>query len=556
MIGSVRVALLCSIAVAACSRSQEVGSLPSTPVVQRGLEKTEAALKQHTTVLASDAYEGRLPGSRGDTLSVAYIIKQFRQVGLRPAAPGGGFEQPVPLVTRHVDATATFRGAGRVITVQAPDQMFMRDVAPGTSGVHGSHVIFVGFGIVAPARRRDDYHGQDIRGQVVMMLVGSPPATLSDTTRIPQVTWGPEATGEGKIAAARARGATAIIFVFDSALTGNSFSQVAPLYGDRAIRSDTVAATPITALYLAPEASARVLAAAGRDLDDLEKQAGPGTMAPLTLDLDVAVRSDTRLRRFTSPNVIGQLDGADPARRGQVVVFTAHWDHLGRDTTLKGDQIYNGAVDNAGGVAQLIEVARTMSRPPRPPRTLLFIATTAEEEAQLGAAYYVAHPSYPLAHTVANINLDFFEPWGRTRDVINYGPTGSTLDDILAAVARKGGRTVAADPTPEENFWQRGDQYRFALTGVPSVFPAPGIHYVGRTDAYGPMKGQEYTEHDYHQVSDEVRSDWDWSGAVQEVGFLAEVGFAVASDSAWPTWKDTTMCPACRERGAELVHGR
>jgi Zn-dependent M28 family amino/carboxypeptidase len=214
-------------------------------------------------------------------------------------------------------------------------------------------------------------------------------------------------------------------------------------------------------------------------------------------------------------------------------------------------------VDNAGGVAQLIEIARVMSHPvPRPLRTLLFIATTGEEEGQLGAAYYVSHPSYPLAQTIANINLDFFEPWGRTRDVINYGPTGSTLDDILAAVARQEGRTITPDPTPEEDFWRRGDQYRFALAGVPSSFPAPGIHYVGRPEDYGLTKGKEYTDRDYHEVSDEVRPDWDWSGAAQEVGFLAEVGYRLASDSIPPVWKDSTMCPACRSRGAELVHAR
>jgi Zn-dependent M28 family amino/carboxypeptidase len=294
--------------------------------------------------------------------------------------------------------------------------------------------------------------------------------------------------------------------------------------------------------------AAAALREAGQDLGKLEARAMAGVRPPLTLDLDVRVQTTAQFRRFGSSNVIGKLEGVDRRSPG-VVVFTAHWDHLGRDSTLEGDQIYNGAVDNAGGVAQLLEVARRMKQMrPGPGRTVLFIATTGEEEGQLGASYYVAHPSYPLAQTLANINLDFFLPWGRTRDVINYGPTGSTLDDIIAAAARAEGRAVTPDPTPEEGYWQRGDQYPFALAGVPSAFPAPGTHYVGRADDFGVTKNKEYTDRDYHQVSDEVRSDWDWAGAAQEVVFLTNVGNLVAADSVAPRWKDSTVCPACRDQ--------
>ena len=233
-------------------------------------------------------------------------------------------------------------------------------------------------------------------------------------------------------------------------------------------------------------------------------------MVPVPLNLSLAVRSDTRVRRFTSSNVIGKIEGTNRSQRGDAVVYTAHWDHPRRDTTLKGDQIYNGAVDNAGGVAQLLEIARAlMQSAPRPPRTIVFIATTAEEVGLLGASYYVAHPTYPLTHTLADINLDFFAPWGRTRDVINYGPPNRVYARrCRSQAARSEGRSVTPDPTPEENFFQRADQYPFALAGVPSIFPAPGSRYVGRTEGYGAAKIKEYEEHDYHQVSDSIRSDW------------------------------------------------
>ncbi len=534
-------------------------TVPPAPATQSPADyrhEIEAALERHTRVLASDAYEGRLPGTKGDSLAVAYIVTEYERIGLTPGAQGGLFRQAVPLLTRTVAATATVLAGGRTIELRAPANMILRDVRPGEISMNAARAVFVGYGIVAPQLGRDEYHGHNVAGQVVFMLDGHPPTNPSDTTKghLPPM-WGPEATSEGKVAAARARGAAAVIFLHDSALAGYPYSWIEEQWRDGAIRSDTVptdtTGQSMLSLYLPRARAAEILTAAGQDLGRLGPKAASGGMVPVPLNLSLAVRSDTRVRRFTSSNVIGKIEGTNRSQGGDAVVYTAHWDHLGRDTTLKGDQIYNGAVDNAGGVAQLLEIARALMRSaPRPPRTIVFIATTAEEPGLLGASYYVAHPTYPLVHTLAEINLDFFLPWGRTRDVINYGPTGSTLDDVVAKVARSEGRSVTPDPTPEENFFQRADQYPFALAGVPSIFPAPGSRYVGRPEGYGAAKIKEYAEHDYHQVSDSIRSDWDWSGAAQEVAFLTRVGYLVATGSRYPTWKVSTSCPSCRARRA------
>jgi hypothetical protein len=539
------------------SRSDQV-IVPSTATRngRRDQREIERALERHVHVLASDAYEGRLPGTKGDSLTVAYTVKEYQKIGLAPGGPAGLWQQPVPLLTRSVVATAIIRARGRTIVLHAPGDMYMRDVPAGESAVNGSHALFVGYGVVAPQQGRDDYHGRNVVGNVVFMIAGQPPASTSDAAKgQTAVTWGAEATPEGKVAAAMARGVAAVVFIHDSTIAGYGFSLLRSQWGDNAIRPDTATAgqgrQPMVSLYIPHDHAQAILAATGHDLSRLEDEAASGGMAPLALDLSVQVRSTTRVRRFTSPNLIGRIEGTDRSKRSQAIVYTAHWDHLGRDTTLRGDQIYNGAVDNAGGIAELLEIARMFRRiTPRSPRTLVFIATTAEEEGQLGASYYVAHPTYPLSHTLADINLDFFEPWGRTRDVINYGPTGSTLDDVFGSVARAEGRSVTPDPTPEENFWQRGDQYRFALAGVPSIFPAPGIRYVGRSDSYGLEKAKDFTVHDYHQVSDEMRSDWDWSGAAQEVEFLTQLGYRIARESRHPIWKASTMCPSCRARRA------
>jgi hypothetical protein len=516
---------------------------------------TARRLDQTTRVLASDEYEGRLPGTRGDTLTVAYLVARYREIGLSSPLSVDDYTQAVPFMTPHVEGTATLRTGAGVVSLATPSDLVVRDMPPVAHMSLGpSGAAFVGYGIVASEHGWDDYKNADVRGKVVFMLVGVPRlagpkvSASSDSTHRVNPDWGLAGTAAGKIVTAKNHGAIGVVLVHDSGLAGFPFKRIADQFGPKSIKLDTTRADTAgrwMAVFVPRSRAQDMLIVANQNLVDLERRAADPAFVPVPIDGAVSITATQTFRRFTSPNVIGKLEGAELTKRDEVVVYSAHWDHLGRDTALKGHQIYNGASDNAGGVAQMLEVARAFSRmSPRPKRTILFIATTGEEEGLLGAWYYVKHPAYPLDHTVADINLDFFTPWGRTQDVIDYGPGGTTLDDILEGTARAEGRTVTPDPTPQEHFFERSDQYPFAALGVPAMFPAPGVHYVGRPDGYGQRMDSLHPV--YHDVTDQVLPDWDLSGAAQEVEFLTRVGYAIAQDDGLPVWKPTTVCQLCR----------
>lgn len=249
-----------------------------------------------------------------------------------------------------------------------------------------------------------------------------------------------------------------------------------------------------------------------------------------------------------SKNVVARLPGSDPALRDEHIVYTAHWDHLGKDTSLSGDQIYNGAVDNATGTAGIIEVARAFAAlPEAPPRSILFLAVTAEEQGLLGAKYYAENPLYPLEKTLANINMDAMNPWGRTADIVVVGYGNSTLEDILAEEARLQGRRIVPDPEPEKGFFYRSDHFEFAKKGVPALYVDAGTEFVDKPAGYGEQVRDRYTAEDYHKPSDEIKSDWDLSGLTEDVRLLFNVGYRVAVGSKWPEWKEGTEFRSVRE---------
>jgi Zn-dependent M28 family amino/carboxypeptidase len=254
------------------------------------------------------------------------------------------------------------------------------------------------------------------------------------------------------------------------------------------------------------------------------------------------------VRRIQSRNVIARLPGSDSALANEVVLYTSHWDHLGRDTTATGDQIFNGALDNAAGTAGLLELARAFKALPTPPkRSIVFLAVTAEEKNLLGAKYYAEHPLYPLDRTVANINMDGLNQFGRTKDIVIVGMGNSTMDDVLVAAATAQGRTIVPDPEPEKGFFYRSDQFELAKQGVPVLYTDSGIDFVGKDSTFGVRKREEYTANDYHKPSDEIKPDWDLSGAVEDLQLLFQVGYEVSMGATWPTWKEGAEFKAKRE---------
>jgi Zn-dependent M28 family amino/carboxypeptidase len=268
----------------------------------------------------------------------------------------------------------------------------------------------------------------------------------------------------------------------------------------------------------------------------------------VALDGKANLRVKNTLRYVASRNVIAKLAGSDPRLKNEYVIYTAHWDHLGRDPTLSGDQIYNGAVDNASGTAALLELARAFTRTvPKPRRSVLFLSVTAEEKGLLGSKYYAAYPLYPLQHTLADINIDGINVWGRTRDTDVVGVGQSTLEDPLNLFARLQGRVVLSESEPEKGHYYRSDHFEFAKQGVPGLYFHEGTDYIGRSADFGKRKRDEYVARDYHKVSDEIKPDWDLTGAVEDLQLLLEVGYAVAQDDAWPEWKAGSEFKARRE---------
>ncbi|HUF49363.1 MAG TPA: M28 family metallopeptidase, partial [Longimicrobiales bacterium] len=303
-----------------------------------------------------------------------------------------------------------------------------------------------------------------------------------------------------------------------------------------------------------PEPAARTyLRQMGQDFDQLKQLALQKDFRPVPLNAQVSFQLEQQIREVQSQNVLAKVEGAK--RPDEYIIYTAHWDHFGRDTTLRGDQIFNGALDNATGTAQMLEIAEAFTKlPARPDRSILFLAVTAEEYGLLGAKYYAENPLYPLANTVANINMDGINQWGRTEDIVVIGRGNSTLDDVLAEAASTQSRTLEPDAEPEKGFYYRSDHFEFAKQGVPALYTDAGTRFIGSEPGFGQRKRDEYTTNDYHKVSDEVKPDWNLAGAVEDAQLLLQVGYRVSQRAAFPQWSPGTEFKARRD--AMLAGGR
>lgn len=536
-----------------------LGAQAPSPDLRTAQETINAAeMLGHIRVLASDEFEGRAPGSRGEELSVGYITEQFRRIGLKPGNPNGTFVQDVPLVGLRTQAEGQFRVGDRTIPLKGHDDWIAvsRREAPVVK-VEDSEVVFVGYGVVAPEYGWDDYKGLDVKGKTIVMLVNDPavpdpddPSKLDDALfKGRAMTYYGRWTYKYEIASEK--GAAAAILVHETGPAGYPYEVVVGSWSHENFDLPAPDGNPgrVAVEAWMPLAKVKGLfTAAGKDFDALRTSAASKDFRPVPLGAKASFTARNTTRRVVSKNVVGRLDGSDPKLKEECVVFTAHWDHLGRDEALKGDQIYNGAADNASGVAMMIEIAEGFARMGRrPPRSLLFLAVTAEEKGLLGARYYAENPLVPLASTLADINMDVINLWGRTRDVSSVGMGNSSLDDMFQDVAREQGRVVVPDTEPEKGMYYRSDHFEFARKGVPALNAKGGTLYLGKPEDFGAMKRAEYTRDDYHKPSDEVKPGWDLSGAVEDARMLLEVGDRVARAAAFPEWKPGTEFRARRE---------
>ncbi len=509
---------------------------------------TPDGMLAHIKVLASDEFEGRAPGTKGEELSVKYVGDQLKQIGLKPGNPDGTYTQEVPLAGIKSEPRMSFIIGDKTFDLKYPDDFVASSarLQPKIK-IDNSDVVFVGYGVIAPECGWDDYKGVDVRGKTLLMLIGDPPVPDSkDPSKLDEKIFkGKAMTYYGrwtyKYEIAAQKGAAAAVIIHETGPAGYPYSVVRTSWGkenyeiDASNKNmDAVAARS----WITLDAAKKLMVDSGQDFDELKKSAITKEFRPVTLKAKARIDIKQQIRSFKSHNVIGKLEGSDPTLRDEYVIYTAHWDHLGRHPELQGDQIFNGAIDNASGVASVIELAAAFTKlNPPPKRSVLFMATTAEEAGLLGAKFYAEHPLYPLEKTLADINIDIVNQWGKTRDIEDLSDNNSTLDDLLAAAAKRNERVMAPNSEPEKGHFYRADHFEFSKRGVPSLYTRGGKDFIGKPANFGQQKRDDYIAHHYHQVSDEVNPNWDLSGAVQDIQLLFEVGYQVANGDKFPAWK-------------------
>jgi Zn-dependent M28 family amino/carboxypeptidase len=518
---------------------------------------TPDGLLAHIKVLASDEFEGRSPGTKGEDLSVKYITDQFKNIGLKPGNPDGTYTQEVPLAGIKSEPRMSFAVGDKTMNLKYPDD-FVASSARLQPEIHieKSDLVFVGYGVVAPEYGWDDYKNVDVRGKTLLMLIGDPPVPdPKDPSKLDDKMFkGKAMTYYGrwtyKYEIAAQKGAAAAIIIHETEPAAYPWQVVRSSWSKENFEldnpnknMDAVSARS----WITLEVAKKLLADSGQNFDALKKSAITKGFRPVVVNAKTNIAIKQQIRSFKSHNVIGKLEGSDPKLNGEYVIYTAHWDHLGRHPELQGDQIFNGAIDNASGVASVIELAGAFSKlNPPPKRSVLFMATTAEEAGLLGAKFYAEHPLYPLQKTLADINLDSMNVWGKARDIEDLSLGFSTLDDLLAAAAKQQGRKAIPDSRPDKGKIYRADNFEFSKAGLPSLYIGKGEHLLSRPET-APLKSDEYDSTDYHQVTDEVHTDWDLSGAVQDVQLLFEVGYEVANGDKFPEWKPGSEFKAKRD---------
>ena len=514
---------------------------------------------QHTKELSSDRYDGRAPGTKGEELTVTYLIDQFRKIGLKPGNTDGTYIQKVPLVGITADGAPLVLTKGqeeRRLNWKDDVVAWSKHVADSASLEH-SELVFVGYGIVAPEYHWDDYKGLDVKGKTLVMLINDPPVPdPSNANELDDKTFGGRAmTYYGrwtyKYEIAAEKGAVGALIIHETAPASYPFTVVqGSNLGEKfdLVTPDKNMGRAAIEGWITSDQGRSIMQWAGHDFDELKKQAATRDFTPVPLGIDASMTIHNTLRTVASRNVVAKVEGREPIRKDEYVVYTAHWDHLGTGPAVDGDSIYNGAKDNAVGVGGMLEIARAFTKLPMPPkRSILFLAVTAEEQGLLGSQYYSVTPLYPLARALANINIDGVNVHGRTRDLTLIGYGASELDAYARDAAGEQGRIIRPDPEPEKGLYYRSDHFNFAREGVPALNADEGVEFIGKSAEFSQKVREEWTERDYHKPSDVVKPSWDMSGAREDLKIYFAVGYRVAEADKFPEWKRGSEFRAKRE---------
>ena len=511
-------------------------------------------LSRHVRVLASDEFEGRAPATPGEDKTVAYIVDELKKAGVQPGGGNGTWTQDVPLVRAQVDGAvvASLATGGKVQTLANGDDLVLQSLSPvDRVDLVDAPLVFVGYGIAAPERGWDDYKGADLKGKVAVVLINDPDYETASAGAFD----GRAVTYYGrwtyKYEELARQGAAGVLIVHETAPAAYGWATVrssglSPVFDIP--RDDAAKYHTLLRGWMQRELAVSLFKRAGLDFEAEKRRAQTAAFAPValggaTLSAAFAVKRDQVVTR----NVIGRLEGAK--RPDETVIYSAHWDAYGVGTPdAQGDGIRHGAVDNATGVAAVIELARVFAAGPRPQRTLLFMALTAEEKGLQGATYYAAHPLAPLEKTAAVLNIEMLSPDGPNRDIASWGNGRVSLEGDLKRVAEAQGRTYSPDPNLEAGFFYRADHFAFARAGVPAITLGAGLDRVDGGVASGKALRDAYFAHCYHQPCDAWTANWDAGGQAQDAGLLYALGREIADGATWPHWLDGSEFKAVRAR--------
>jgi Zn-dependent M28 family amino/carboxypeptidase len=505
-------------------------------------------MKADVTFLASDRLEGRGPGTRGEDLATEFIAGEFKKAGLKPGGDRGTYLQAVPLLRVVTDPKATLhvvRGDSALDLAAGDDFAGVSQTQSGDVDL-AAEAVFVGHGITAPEFGWDDYAGTDVKDKAVVLFTNEPP---SDD---PKFFGGKALTYYGrwtyKFEEAARRGARACLIIHTNETAGYPYSVVRPLDGAQLPREPGLPALAFAG-WLSRSAGDRVLGLAGHTVEEALKAADTRGFKAYPLGVTLKGHIPTRVEKMVSHNVVGVVEGSDPALKSEAVVFTAHWDHLGLGRAVVGDAIYNGAADNATGCALLLELARAWAaRSPRPKRSAVFLAVTAEEKGLLGSKYYTQHPLFPLGKTALDVNFDMILPLGVPESVVVNGAERTTAWPMVKAAATRRGLEIEPDPRAHLGTYYRSDHFSLARAGVPAFSVTAGMKLRGKPTDFARKAGQEFNDRRYHSPQDEVQPDWDFAGFVTLAEFALDVARTAADADRLPTWNPGDEFRPARER--------
>ena len=517
-----------------------LGLLAATAASAQAPRITPAEIDGHLRFLSSDLLEGRAPATRGGRLTAEYIASQLRESGVQPGVNGSYFQRvPIDIVGAVPGSIRVSAGGRASGTLRYPEDVVVWGGSAAETSAAKAEIVFVGYGSTAPEYRWNDFQGVDVRGKILMVLVNDPPASA----REPELFGGRAMTYYGrwtyKFEEAERQGAAGMLIVHTTEAAGYPWHTVVGSWAkeQRMLPRDPNLPAPLAFRgWITDSAAMGMLKQAGLNLVDLRRRAESRSFRPVRTGITMDVAFRNTVQHLESENVVGVVRGSDAQLRDQHVAFSAHWDHLGIGPAVNGDSIYNGSLDNASGVADILAIARYAAQSPAPKRSLLFVFVTAEESGLLGSEFFARNPTVPLAGIVANLNVDGGNLLGRSTDFRVLGENKSTLGPGFARfVAGQGWRT-APDEHPERGYFYRSDHFSFAKAGIPAISIAAGTEYEGKPAGWGTQQQEAYTARCYHQPCDEYRADFDLTGAVQLSEAVLSYAMQIANGSEMPGW--------------------